>query len=52
MDPDTDSTVWIGRTGINGGYLDGKIADVKIFDYVVDEKQVQNLYFEQMSRFK
>ncbi|MBU1018241.1 hypothetical protein KKA33_04405 [Patescibacteria group bacterium] len=52
MDPDTASTTWIGRTGVNPGYLDGKIAEIKIFDYVFDDTQAENLYLEHMSRFK
>ena len=35
MDPDTESTTWIGRTGVNAGYLDGKITDVKIFMFFI-----------------
>jgi len=39
--PDTD---WIGRTGINSGYLNGSIDQVKIYNRTLSSEEVAMLY--------
>ena len=45
MDPDTASKDWIGRTGINPGYLDGSIDEVRIYDVALSATEVQQLHY-------
>ena len=44
--------LYIGNDGADVSPFGGIITDLKIFDTAFDSKQIKNLFFEQLSRFK
>jgi hypothetical protein len=41
-----DEPLYLGRTEINQGYLNGKLDDLKIFDHPLDKNEINRLYLE------
>jgi hypothetical protein len=48
----TGDSVRIGVLGADGDYFNGKISDVKMFDYAMNGKQIRHLFLELLSLWK
>ena len=44
MTPETATQTWVGRCGVNAGYLDGKIDEVRVYTAVLTESEIKALY--------
>jgi len=48
MEPDIDTPTWLGYSGINPGYMNGMMDEVRIWDVALSENEIRNNMYKEL----